>query len=336
MRKHLTLHQNILPGDIRIHSDILSVLSSAISPMRAGKVGKETQTPMNDPKGAGECILCDPERRPTGSNPANDVIKGKVADFLNDYPYLPADQRVLFRWHEDINFRQQHLHRFKLEDLIKADLFWLLKACIQRGHEYLAFPNNLLRQSLYPMGMVVGFNFGRLAGQSVPHFHAQSGWEVIIEPRGFLKTELRLHIEELKLEGLVLFENEDIYVIAPWTPMGQFALDIHFTDKYNISQMTEDDVKVFAAFGHAIIKAYIGLGIENVNIVFTNSPHSKETEPLVAHFIPRVNIAALYEMKGVNVVDTPPSTIADKFRTLINWPAIYDKAKAYNPDEEST
>ena len=336
MREHCTLHRSILPGDIRIHSDILSVLSSAISPRRAGKVGKEKQTPMDDLKGTNDCILCNPNIRPTGSNPANDVIKDKVADFLNDYPYLPADQRVLFRWHEDLNFRQDHLHRFKLEDLSKADLFWLLKACTQRGLDYLDLSNSLLREAHYLMDMVVGFNFGKLAGQSVPHFHVQSGWEVIIQPRSFLKTELKLYIEELKLESLVLFEDTDVYVIAPWTPMGQFALDVHFINKYNICQMTEDDIKIFAVFGHAIIKAYIGLGIQNVNIVFTNAPHSKETEPLIAHFIPRVNIAALYEMKGVNVVDTPPSTIADKFRTLIKWPEIREEAKKYNPGEEST
>src|SRR3989442_15663615 len=125
MKEFLTLKTNALPGDIDIHSDLLSVLPAALSRKRALKAGREKQDEMPDPKGPGGCILCDPKRKPPGSFQSEVVIADRVADFLNDFPYLPGDQRVVFLWHADERIREKSLHKCKLNEFRKMDLFWL-------------------------------------------------------------------------------------------------------------------------------------------------------------------------------------------------------------------
>jgi hypothetical protein len=349
MKEFLTLKTNALPGDIDIHSDLLSVLPAALSRKRALKAGREKQKEMHDP-GPERCIICDPSRKPPGSSRSEVVITNRVADFINDFPYLPGDQRVIFLWHEDSSVREKCLHKCRLKDLRKMDLFWLLKGCIRRGKQYESpkgpkrdapHQRDLLRQAPDLLRMVAGFNLGKLAGQSIPHFHVQYGWEVVLNPRSLSHNQLELYFEELEAADLVIFRDDTIKVIAPWTPLGQFALDLYFTGKHDILEMTDEDLKVFAVFGHAIITKYLGLGIQNVNIVFTNSPHDKQIEPLRVHFVPRVNMTALYEIKGVNVVDTPPSKIAEEFRRYsgsgseeINWSEVLKAAQSYDPEAE--
>ena len=301
---------------------------------------------MRDKKGGPvECLLCNPHLRFPGAS-YEIVIPDRVADFLNDSPYLPGDQRVIFLWHKDRKIRQKRLHRFRLKDLRKMDLYWLLRGCFIRGNQYRAphsggLQPDLLRLAPDLMRMVVGFNLGRLAGQSLPHFHVQYGWEVVLNPRSFTRAQLDLYFEELKNADLVIYQNEQLKIIAPWTPMGQFALDLYFTNKYDFYELTKEDMRVFASLGHAVVQKYLDLGIQNLNIVFCNSPYRKQIEPLTVHFVPRANITALYEIKGVNVVDTPPSKIAEEFRRYstsgskeINWDNIVREAQDYDPDKE--
>jgi hypothetical protein len=93
--------------------------------------------------------------------------------------------------------------------------------------------------------------------------------------------------------------------------------------------------------GERIISKYLELGIQNINIVFGNSPIGRQIEPLVVHFVPRVNMTALYEIRGVNVVDTPPENIAVEFRRhtadgqeSINWSNIVRSLTDYNPNDD--
>ncbi|MDI6792271.1 MAG: hypothetical protein QME81_05310 [bacterium] len=91
MKQLYLLKTNTLPGDIDIHSDLLSVIPSALSRKRALKVGREKQKEMVDKeKGPEECILCNPHLKPAGSSAVEIVIKDRVADFINDFPYLPG------------------------------------------------------------------------------------------------------------------------------------------------------------------------------------------------------------------------------------------------------
>lgn len=348
-RFHL-LKTNSLPSDIDIHSDLLSIVPSALSRKRALKVGREDQDEMEDKKGLEKCILCDPSKNKSpGSSRAETVIGTKVYDFINDFPYLPGDQRVLFLWHPDKTIRENCIHKFKLADLRKMELYYLLKGCIQRGNEYQKPPSSpndpkdLIRKAPDLMRMVTGFNLGKLAGQSIPHFHVQYGWEVVLNPRSVSQRELDLYFEELQAADLIIYEDEKVKIVAPWTPMGQFALDIYFVGKYDIHDMDDEDLKVFATVGHSIIQKYLKFEIQNLNIVFTNSPVTKEIVPLCVHFVPRVNMTALYEIKGVNVVDTPPSKIAEEFRRYsgsgseeINWSEMLKNAKNYKPEAEYT
>ena len=358
MPELLTLRTDSLPGDIEIHSDLLSLVPSALSRKRASKVGKEKQNEMEDKKGSGGCILCNPDLKPPGTNPIETVIRDRVADFLNDFPYMPGDQRVIFLWHKKKHIRKKHLHRFRLKDLRKIDLYWLLHGCIKRGNQYIKRGKQFRKPDsgeLQPelllltpdlTRMVVGFNLGKLAGQSLPHFHAQYGWEVVLKPRSFSQAQLDVYFEELKKADLIIYRDEQLKVIVPWTPMGNFALDLYFANKYDLCELNEKDMRVFASLGHAIIQKYLDLGIQNLNIVFTNSPYGKHIEPLIVHFVPRVNMTALYEIKGVNVVDTPPSMIAEEFRrsskgvsknediNWSDWSKLVQEARNYDPESE--
>jgi len=352
MPELLTLRTDSLPGDIEIHSDLLSLVPSALSRKRALKVGKEKQGQMTDKKdGPDKCLLCYPHLRFRGASPSEIVIPDRVADFLNDFPYLPGDQRVIFLWHENKHVREQCLHRFKLKDLRKMDLYWLLRGCFERGNQYRT-PHSqsqlpdLLECAPDLMRMVVGFNLGKLAGQSIPHFHIQYGWEVVLNPRSFSHAQLDVYFEELENADLVIYQDDQLKVIVPWTPMGNFALDLYFTNKYDLCELNEQDMRVFASLGHTIIQKYLDLGIQNLNIVFSNSPYGKHIEPLIVHFVPRVNMTALYEIKGVNVVDTPPSMIAEEFRrrskgrskykdiNWSDWPELVREARNYDQDKE--
>jgi galactose-1-phosphate uridylyltransferase len=330
------LHKNELPGDIEIHTDPLSRTPSALSRKRAEKAGKEKQKPMKDTKGVNSCILCDLNLKPHGSSKPTFILDNHVAHFANDYPYLSGDQRVLFLWHPEIAVRKECLHRYRLKDFGRRELYWLVKGCIELGKDYQA-----PCKTLEFMRLIVGFNLGRLAGQSISHFHCQYGWEFVVERRSITELELELYFEELSRKDLVLYQDNRIMVIAPWTPLGQFALDVYFRDKCEVLEMDEEDLKVLAIIGHKVIHKYLNLGIQNVNIVFSNSPRARRTEPLIAHFVPRVNMPALYELLGRNVVDTSPEMIAAEFRRrdengimAVNWTRSIQEAKEYDPVDD--
>jgi diadenosine tetraphosphate (Ap4A) HIT family hydrolase len=327
MRRLHLLHKNDLPGEIEIHTDILSIAPSALSRKRALKVGRERQVPMED-KGHG-CFICNPEIKEPGSSTVEVVVPDRVACFTNDYPYLPGDQKVVFLWHSDEQVRKRALHRFRLEDFERTELYWMLNGCVLCGRAY-----ELPVRTYDLMRMVAGLNIGKLAGQSLPHFHMQYGWEVALEHRSISQEELNLYFEELAYCDLVIFENERVRLVAPWTPKGQFALELYFRDKYDLLEMDDLDMRMFACIGSRIIQEYRVLGIENLNIVFGNSPKGRKIEPLVAHFVPRVNMTALYEIRGVNVVDTPPPKIAEEFRRGINWVETIRGVGNFDPDAE--
>jgi galactose-1-phosphate uridylyltransferase len=328
------LEKSDLPGEIEIHSDLLSIMPSTLSRKRALKTGRAEQKQMEDRSGVKNCILCDPNLKPVGSSLQTVLIENRVAFFENDFPYLPGDQKVIYMWNDDQGFRNEYLHRYQLKDFGKRELYWLTLGCIELGKKY-EVPINTYDL----MRMVAGFNLGGLAGQSIPHFHMQYGWEVVLNRRSITEHELVLYFEELRYSDLILFEDDRVRVVAPWTPKGQFALELYFKNKHEILKMDDLDIKILAIFGEKIIHKYLSLGIQNLNIVFSNSPYGRRIEPLVVHFVPRVNMTALYEIRGVNVVDTPPQKIAEEFRRhgvngdeAINWVELVSVAKDFDPN----
>jgi galactose-1-phosphate uridylyltransferase len=336
------LVKNDLPGEIEIHSDLLSTMPSALSRKRALKVRKLKQEEMKDVKeGQSGCLLCHPEKRPAGASEFVEDVPGKVGSFANDFPYWPEDQRVIFLWSKEEDLKRKVLHRARLRDVSRFELYWLMKACVDRGNGFYQ-PDHTYDL----MRMVAGFNLGKLAGQSQPHIHLQYGWEVVLNRRSISEEELGLYFEELRMSDLILFDNSDasgsrpggVRVVAPWTPKGQYAVDLYFANKYEITDMKDPDLRIFSIVGEALIKKYRQLGIENLNIVFSNSPYKRKIEPLVVHFVPRASMTALYEIRGVNVVDTPPQKIAEEFRRVDgsapNWSALIDTAERFNPSEE--
>jgi len=325
------LTKSELSGGVEIRNDLLSSVPTALSRKRAQRLGKPEQKP-NEDNGGGpdKCLLCNPEML-MGQPTLSFKMDNDVAAFDNAAPFLPRDQKVLFMWHEDANMRKRSLHVYQLKDVRREELYFLLSAGIEFGK---AFPPEATT-TFDILRMIVGFNLGRLAGQTIPHVHMQYGWDVIVGGRTITRNQLNLYYEELEAADLTLYADKNVKVIAPWTPKGQYAIDLHFYDNYEIRNLSEREIKIFAHFGWCILQHYVNLGIQNVNIVFTNSPLDRKIEPVVAHFVPRVNMPALYEILGVNVVDTPPTAIAEEFRRNINWEdEIRNIIDAYNPKAE--
>jgi galactose-1-phosphate uridylyltransferase len=328
--------------DIHIHEDLLSVLPSALSRKRERKPGTELQKEKEDRHGYAGCIFCHSDvkkkKNPTGA-PLEIRIPGKVATFLNDFPYLPHDHRLYFLWSEDRLCQEYACHKYMIGDFGRAELYWLTRACRDDAAKFKSPAETADR-----LRLIAGFNIGELAGQSVPHFHLQSGWEVVLEPREFTRAELDLYFKELHAEDLIVFESDYYTLVAPWTPTGKYAVDFYFRGKWELADLDEDDLRVFAVVGDAILKIYHRyLGITNVNIVMRASVKDCRTEPLQMKFVPRVNLAAMYEILGVNVVDTFPQSIAAEFRRahvdpsrgiLLPWFELFESVRSFDPNED--
>ena len=328
--------------DIHIHEDLLCTMPSALSRKRERKPNTELQNEKEDRPGFVGCILCHPEvkknKNPTGT--VLDIrISGKVATFLNDFPYLPYDHRLYFLWSEEMKARELACHRYRIDQFGRAELYWLTRACRDDASVFTSPAETADRVRL-----IAGFNIGDLAGQSVPHFHLQSGWEVVLDPREYTKPELDLYFKEIQAEDLVIFENAKYAIVAPWTPTGKYAVDFYFRDKNVITELDDIDLLTLAVVGDGILRIYHKyLGITNVNIVMRGSVKDCRTEPLQIHFVPRVNLAAMYEILGVNVVDTFPHSIANEFRrahsdpgrgVIRPWYELFESASSFDPEQD--
>ena len=340
-RNHMLRSNSFRAQDIHIHEDLLCTMPSALSRKRERKPGTELQKEKEDRPGYTNCLLCHPDvkkrKNPTGTV-LESRIPGKVATFLNDFPYLPYEHRLYFLWSEDLPAREHACHKYLISDFGTPEFYWLLRACRDDAVQFRS-PS----ESADRVRLIAGFNIGELAGQSVAHFHLQSGWEVVLEPREFTRPELTLYFNELHAEDLVIFENDSYSLIAPWTPTGKYAIDFYFRGKCEITDLTDDDLRTFTVVGNAILRIYHKyLGITNVNIVMRGSVKDCKTEPLQMHFVPRVNLAAMYEILGVNVVDTFPQSIAAEFRrahidparvVLLPWYDIFESARNFDPED---
>ena len=319
------------PWQIDIHSDPLSIIPSAISRERAYKLGQIVQEEMQDNSGgAAKCLLCNPELL-DGKPQITTHLDGKVMSFPNAAPFLPGDQRVLCLWHDSGEMRYLHAHKFKFADFGIQELYYLTCAAVELAKEFLDTPDcQILQNDPNGIRSIAGFNLGRLAGQSIPHFHLQYGWDIVVDPRPLNDHILDLFYSEMKQMRLILHEDQDFYVVVPWTPKGQYHLEFHFKYRYELSQLKESDVKKIAFFGEKVIRHYQNIGIENLNILFTGSPYRHHWEPFRVQFVPRVNVPALYEMMGVNVVDTPPEKIEALFSSSIRWKDIEQQASSFD------
>ena len=339
-KPHMLKSNSFQAQDIHIHQDLLCTAPSALSRKRERKPGTELQKEKEDGPGFDGCILCHPDikkkKNPAGTTHET-IIDGRVASFLNDYPYLPHEHRLYFLWNQEAEVLKHACHRFKIDDFGRPELYWLLRACRDDAAKFRLPPESADR-----LRLIAGFNLGDLAGQSVPHFHLQSGWEVVLQPREFTETELSLYFRELHAEDLIIFENESFRLVAPWTPAGKYAIDFYFRGKNELVQLDDNDLRTFAVVGDALLRIYHKyLGITNVNIVMRGSVKDCRTEPLQMHFVPRVNLAAMYEILGVNVVDTFPQSIASEFRRphsdptrgiILPWYELFESVPNFDPD----
>nr|VFJ51097.1 MAG: Galactose-1-phosphate uridylyltransferase [Candidatus Kentron sp. DK] len=332
------LKKNELPLDIEIHTDPLSVVPAALSKRRAFKRNRIKQEESQDNKGgASKCLFCNPEE--LEGNPEIALhLDNKVMSFPNAAPFLPGDQRVICLWNEDTDKRYAHAHKFKFADFGIEEFYYLTSAAVQLAKE---FPNTPSGQTLQnepsPIQCIAGFNIGKLAGQSIPHFHIQYGWQVVLNPQNIGSELLDLYYREMREASLILYplndSNDEMFVLVPWTPKGQYHIEIHLRNRYQLGDLEPSEISKISYFAQEIISLYRNAGIQNMNILFTSSPLGKQWQPLCVQFIPRVNMTALYEMIGVNVVDTTPEMIASFFDSSIRWSDVAKKAEKFNASD---
>ncbi|NTU53907.1 MAG: hypothetical protein HGA97_09475 [Chlorobiaceae bacterium] len=316
-------------GGIDVHSDPLCIRPAAISRLRKFKINKQEQEELEDFKGgARDCRFCNPERLDQNmSHSADDrVIKkhwhNKVISYENAAPFLAGDQRLICMWHEESEVRYRCAHKYRFSDMTAVEFYFMLSVAKELAEAYpvSAEGYQLQRNEIYPVRCIAGFNIGKLAGQSIPHFHLQYGWDVLFPGVANLnvnRSVMELYYSEMEEHDLILWSDEKIYILAPWTPKGQFHIEIHFRNKYELTQLDDEDIKVLSFLSEKLMRIYEEMGIRNINIVYIGSPYKKELMPFSVQFIPRSNTTALYEMVGINVVDTSPVEIACRFE--IKW-----------------
>ena len=236
-------------------------------------------------------------------------------------------------WNDDKNLRYKNAHKFLFAEMTTVEFYYLVLAARELAKD---FPESLDGQKLQkkefsPIRCIAGFNIGKLAGQSMPHFHLQYGWDVVLSESAnpdIDESLMNLFYSELKQQSLILWEDERIIILAPWTPKGQYHMEIHFKNKYELTHLDDRDIKILSYLSDCFLRIYESLSIRNINIVYIGSPYKKENVPFHVQFIPRSNTTAIYEMIGVNVVDTSPSEIATKFE--LKWRDIISKANMYD------
>src|SRR3989344_467098 len=148
-------------GGVESHIDFLSAIPTSLSRKRAQRLGKPKQKRNPDNKGGvAKCLFCNPERL-QGKPTLDYKVDKHVAGFENAAPYMPYHQRVMYMWDDDEKKRKDAFHRFKMGDVRREELFFLLKAAVEYGRE---FSTHLLKSCDLPR-MIFGFNLGKLAGQ---------------------------------------------------------------------------------------------------------------------------------------------------------------------------
>jgi diadenosine tetraphosphate (Ap4A) HIT family hydrolase len=269
-----------------------------------------------------DCYLCNPYKL-DGNPEISTHLSNKVMSFPNAAPFLPGDQKVLFLPEHHVEFAEFGNNEF----------YYLTLAASEMATD---FPNTKsgknLQEDINPIRCIAGFNIGKFAGQSIPHFHLQYGWEIVVNPKMIDRPLLNCYYSEMREENLIIYEDDDIYLIIPWTPKGQYHIEIHFKHLHEFGQLKKQDIYKLTCFTKRIHELYRNEGIENLNIVFTGSPHEKHWEPLRVQFIPRVNVFAFYEMAGVIVIDTPIHIIESFFTSTTRWSDV--AKQSLNLDEE--
>jgi hypothetical protein len=327
MAQRLTLLQNVFDNGVTTHVDIMDTTPAVLSRERAKKPGKMNQARMKeglfdeDDKNKKICRVCPPVDL-MGDPEIKSLTDGKVAAFFNSAPYWPYDHHVLHMYHDDPKIMQKAFHIWSMEQIRPLELYFMLKGAITLGQRFIKNP---LKTTDLPR-MMFGFNIGPDAGQSLSHIHSQYGFETVLDKMDISRKALDLYFEELAREDLVIQHSKDdsFMLVAPWTPSGQYAVDLYFLKRCEIHQLEEMEIRIFAYFGWQIMQRYVQQGIYNMNIIFISSPLGRDIVPVRARFVPRVNKTAMYEIAGRNVIDTPPTAIAEFMRRSGDWQAEED------------
>ena len=133
---YLTLFTTSIGDRIVKHDDVYSLQAAVLSSARANKYNKLEQKPAEDNEGGPkECKFCHPEKL-IGRPKLESLCGGKVVAIENAAPYLHADQKVFFLYHEDEAVRERAFHKYKAEDLGRDELFYFLSGAIEKGKKF--------------------------------------------------------------------------------------------------------------------------------------------------------------------------------------------------------
>ena len=291
------------------------------SEKRSHKIGKiEQQDPV--PIEPEDCICCF-KPKPPGSSLIKSVIPERVSCFENDCPFGDK-HRVLFLHHPQASV-QRRLHLYRLQDLSRLQLYYLLKGAVELLKEDLCSEQEPNRR------MCWGINIGELGGMSLKHFHSQVLWDTTVSSH---VPNCEAYLEAISAKKLTLFERENIKLIVPWAPKSSYALELWFTDSYLLSELRELDLRVFALFAEQIARtSALELNLKNMNIVARNSVVGSRERMVSIGFQCRSSLFAWLEFLPVLVVDTNPEQIAQVWEPK-NWDKLFDEAKSYSPEQD--
>lgn len=322
---------NIALKCFRHYDEGFSGFSSIIAPERGFKRGSVNQQEAEDNAGgAEECLLCNPEkllRHPV----INFHLDENVMSFENASPFLEADHQVYALWHKDQQKRYCGAHRFKLTDYKEMDFYYPALAAIARAK---TFPNTEegqhLQEGTLPVRPILGVNIGKLAGQSIPHFHTQAGWQSCSThmPNG---KSRQLYYEELRENGLMLYENDELVLFAPWCQLGRYHLQLHLKHKYYLQEVTRQELSLMSVIAVQLIQKFLQVGIENINFALSASPLGFRWSPVIFDILPRVNVPAFYELCfGSSVVDCAPQEAIGFYHSGRDWRDIFLEAQGFD------
>ncbi len=313
----------------RKHSDRYTKRASVSAPNRGFKINQAVQSEMGDNQGGAEkCIFCSDEMQRKDRN-AILLRRGRVIALPNEYPFMEWDHHVLCLWHRNFGCRMAHTHRFRLADLGLVEFFCLSMAAVERARHFPHTRDGLsMLASSDSVRPLLGWNLGKLAGQSIPHLHAQYGWESV--PPSTHESEqskLQLYYEEHRDKDLILYEDKRFLVLVPWAQRTRHHVQVHIKGCYLITDLKPADLGVLAGLTRHFIGCYLTKGIQNLNITFsTTSALAHRWGPLVVDWIPRLSIPGFYEYMDCNVIDGTPEDSVGFFRAVRSWSEIMKEA----------
>jgi UDPglucose--hexose-1-phosphate uridylyltransferase len=301
----LYLNESIVKRVIEVRKDPLSLNTTSLSPERANRPKKFSKE---------GCVFCPPLIYQITASPRIIHQDGSIT-IPNSFPFLKPHHVTIFPYHKS-----------KIEELDEKDLY----AWIETGYEMATIYKKLNVRLMWDF-----INFGRNAGASIEHPHAQRGGVT-----KSIKTEADKEISNLKRKmknlnenpfeylfkkykenDLFVFEDDVLFINTPFAP--KLPNEVMITYKPEITELTKlksnaDKNKIAFAINKVLHILNKELNVTDFNIVSHYAPFKLDCQKYFKihwHIYPRnLNNLAGMEMNGHYVVDVFPEYTASILR----------------------